>query len=103
MLCVFSCYFFEVFELFIFFLIILSFFGLCRGSFRTTYINLLFCVELIIVGINILFLLTSISYNDILGSIVILFTLTVAASETSIALSLIILNFRLSNQIIPFY
>lgn len=88
---------------FIFFFILLAFFGLLKGSFRSTYIHLLFCIELIIVGINLLLLLAGLCYNDIIGSLTILYTLTVAASETSIALSLIVLNFRFSSNIIPFY
>lgn len=62
-------------------------------------IMILICVEIILCSINLLFIYSSFLIDDILGQIFVLIILTVAASEASIVLAIIILTFRLKGNI----
>jgi NADH-quinone oxidoreductase subunit K len=58
------------------------------------------CIEIVFYGINFSFISYSLSLKDILGQIISLFILTVAASESALALALIIMFFRVFNDIL---
>jgi len=84
--------------------IILSFIIFIIGSsgmflFRKHIINILISLELLLLSININFIATSCFLDDLLGQIYALMVLTVAAAESSIGLSIIIIYYRLRGGI----
>ena len=84
--------------------IILSFIIFIIGSsgmflFRKHIINILISLELLLLSININFIATSCFIDDLLGQIYALMVLTVAAAESSIGLSIIIIYYRLRGGI----
>ena len=84
--------------------IILSFTIFIIGSsgmflFRKHIINILISLELLLLAININFIITSCYLDDLLGQIYALMVLTVAAAESSIGLSIIIIYYRLRGGI----
>ena len=60
----------------------------------------LISIELILLSVNILFIVFSIYLDDIVGQIFTLFILTIAAVETSIGLSLLLVSYRVRGNIL---
>ena len=56
-------------------------------------------IELILLGVNMNFLLFSSQFDDIMGNLIALFILTVAAAESSLGLALCVIHFRLRGSI----
>ena len=56
--------------------------------------------NLILLSVNILFIVFSIYLDDIVGQIFTLFILTIAAVETSIGLSLLLVSYRVRGNIL---
>lgn len=73
---------------------IISFFGIC--FFKKNMINLLICMEVLLLSINFNFVIFSNYLDDIIGQIYSLTILSIAAGETSLGLALIIVYYRLS-------
>ena len=61
---------------------------------------ILISIELILLSVNILFIVFSIYLDDIIGQIFTLFILTIAAAETSIGLSLLLVSYRVRGNIL---
>jgi len=59
-------------------------------------INLLLLVELIFLASNLNFIIFGWWFGDLIGQVVSLFILAIAAAETTIALSIIVLGFQFS-------
>jgi NADH-quinone oxidoreductase subunit K len=57
------------------------------------------CIELLLLSANLNFLIFSIYLDDYYGQIFSLFILTIAASEASVGLALLILLYRMKNTI----
>jgi len=57
------------------------------------------CIELLLLSANLNFLIFSIYLDDYYGQIFYLFILTIAASEASVGLALLILLYRMKNTI----
>ena len=74
---------------------LISFFGLIYNKK-----SILISIELILLSVNILFIVFSIYLDDIVGQIFTLFILTIAAVETSIGLSLLLVSYRVRGNIL---
>lgn len=61
---------------------------------RKSIINLLMCVELMLLSVNINLVTFSAYLNDVAGQIFVFFILTVAAAEAAIGLSILMVYFR---------
>ena len=74
---------------------LISFFGLIYNKKI-----ILIAIELVLLSVNILFIVFSIYLDDIIGQIFTLFILTIAAVETSIGLSLLLVSYRVRGNIL---
>lgn len=63
-------------------------------SNRRHFLVIIVCIEMLLLSINMCFLLFSVQLDDIMGHIFSFFILTVAASESSIGLAIIILYYK---------
>ena len=77
---------------------LLSFFGLIYN--KKSILIILISIDLILLSVNILFIVFSIYLDDIIGQIFTLFILTIAAAETSIGLSLLLVSYRVRGNIL---
>lgn len=77
---------------------LISFFGLIYN--KKSILIILISIELILLSVNILFIVFSIYLDDIIGQIFTLFILTIAAAETSISLSLLLVSYRVRGNIL---
>ena len=77
---------------------LISFFGLIYN--KKSILIILISIELILLSVNILFIVFSIYLDDIIGQIFTLFILTIAAVETSIGLSLLLVSYRVRGNIL---
>lgn len=77
---------------------LISFFGLIYN--KKSILIILISIELILLSVNILFIVFSIYIDDIVGQIFTLFILTIAAAETSIGLSLLLVSYRVRGNIL---
>jgi NADH:ubiquinone oxidoreductase subunit K len=66
---------------------------------RKNILLIIVCVELILLGINFNFLISSYYLDDLLGQIFALFVLTVAAAESSIGLAILVVYYRIRGTI----
>lgn len=57
-------------------------------------LNLLICIELLLLSVNLNFIAFSHYFNDLAGQIFVFFILAVAAVETAIGLAILIVLFR---------
>lgn len=79
------------------FLVLLGLFGIIYD--RKSVIIILMCIELILLSINLFFVLISTIHDDIYGQIFALFILTAAAAEAAIGLAILIVFFRIRQEI----
>ena len=77
---------------------LISFFCLIYN--KKSILIILLSIELILLSVNILFIVFSIYLDDIVGQIFTLFILTIAAVETSIGLSLLLVSYRVRGNIL---
>ena len=77
---------------------LISFFGLIYN--KKIILIIFISIELILLSVNILFIVFSIYLDDIIGQIFTLFILTIAAAETSIGLSLLLVSYRVRGNIL---
>lgn len=66
---------------------------------RHHLIHLLMCIELLLLSINTQFIALSYYFSELSGQIMVFFVLTIAASETAVALAILVLLFRVSHTI----
>ena len=66
---------------------------------RRVIINILLALELTLLAINLLFLTFSALFDDIIGVLMALYVLCVAAAESAIGLALIIVYFKIRRSI----
>jgi len=66
---------------------------------RRSIIITLFCIELVLLSLNLNFIIFSVYLNDLYGQIFSLIILTIAASESAIGLAIIITNYRIRGNI----
>lgn len=76
----------------------ISFFGLIYN--KKSILIILISIELILLSVNILFIVFSIYLDDIVGQIFTIFILTIAATETSIGLSLLLVSYKVRGNIL---
>lgn len=58
---------------------------------KNNILKIVMCLEMMVLAVNLNFILFSLLFDDIMGEIFVLFILTIAAAETSLGLSLLIL------------
>jgi NADH-quinone oxidoreductase subunit K len=79
----------------------LFFIGLCGiVSNRTNLLIILICIEVVLFSIDINFVIFSVYLDDICGQVFALFILTVAASESAIGLAIVVVYYRLQDNIV---
>jgi NADH-quinone oxidoreductase subunit K len=61
---------------------------------------IIMAIELMLLAINLNFIIFSIYLDDILGQMFVLFILTVAATESSIGLAILIVYYRITKTIL---
>jgi len=66
---------------------------------RRNIIVILMCIELMLLGLNIDFIVYSFYLDDLIGEIFSLFVLTIAAAESAIGLAILVLYYRLKGTI----
>ena len=76
----------------------ISVFGLIYN--KKSILIILISIELILLSVNILFIVFSIYLDDIVGQIFTIFILTIAAAETSIGLSLLLVSYKVRGNIL---
>lgn len=79
------------------FLFLIGIFGIVIN--RRNILIVLMCLELVLLSVNLNFIVFSIYLDDIYGQLFSLFILTVAAAESAIGLAILILYFRIRNDI----
>jgi NADH-quinone oxidoreductase subunit K len=79
------------------FLFIVSCFGIFLS--KQHIIIILISFEILLLSINIVFVVSSIFLDDLVGQLYGLFTLTIAAAETAIGLALLVVYYRLRGGI----
>ena len=81
-------------------LVILFFIGILGLVLnRKNILITLMALELILLSVNLNFVVFSVYLDDIVGQIFVLFILTIAATESSIGLALLMVYFKLKNNI----
>jgi NADH-quinone oxidoreductase subunit K len=86
----------------IFIIYTLTLFSIGFLGFCITKKNLLFLlifIELMLLSLNIFFVIISVYENNLIGELVALFVLNIAAAESSIGLALVLLYYRLVKSI----
>ena len=66
---------------------------------RKNIIITLMALELMLLAVNLNFIIFSVYLDDIVGQVFVLFILTIAATESSIGLALLMVYFKLKNSI----
>ena len=69
-------------------------------SNRTNLLIILICIEVVLFSIDINFVIFSLYLDDICGQVFALFVLTVASSESAIGLAIVVVYYRLHNNIV---
>jgi len=68
-------------------------------AFRKHLINVLIAIELLLLSCSCFFILFSIYLQDMIGQVFSLYIITIAAAESSIALALLTIYYRLSGHL----
>tara|TARA_Y100000588_G_C13973970_1_gene804232 strand:- start:270 stop:575 length:306 start_codon:yes stop_codon:yes gene_type:complete len=71
------------------------------GSFliKRNLIMIIVCIELLLLAVQLNLVVTSFNFDDILGQLIILFILAIAAAEVAIGLTLVLVLFRLRGTV----
>lgn len=72
-----------------YFLILISTISIIKN--RNNYIIILLCLELILIGISLIFISSSLNLDDFKGIVVSIFLYTIGAIESAIGLSILII------------
>ena len=67
---------------------------------RKNILIIIMSIELMLLAVNINFILFSIHLDDILGQLFVIFTLTVAATESAIGLSILSVYYKVKQTIL---
>ena len=87
-------------EILLFFSTTIFLFGILGIALnKRNLLIILMSIELMLVGLNLNFIFFSVYLDDIIGQIFALYVLTVAAAETSIGLSILILYYRVKGSV----
>ncbi len=70
---------------------------------RRNIIIILMCVELMLLGINMNFIIYSVYLDDVYGQLFALFILTIAAAESAIGLAILVVYYRITGTISTLY
>jgi NADH-ubiquinone oxidoreductase chain 4L len=70
---------------------------------RRNIILLLICLEMIILGITLLILCTSLAYDDLLGQIFSIYIICIAGAESAIGLGILVAYYRLNGDVLIKY
>ena len=84
-------------ELVIFIIYIIGLMGIFLT--RKNIIILLMSVEIILLSINLNFITSSLYLNDLIGQVMAIFVLTIAAAEAAIGLTVLIVYYRVKGKI----
>jgi len=76
----------------------IGFIGLALN--RKNFLIVIISIELLLLSINFNFILFSLYLDDLIGQIFVLFILTIAATESAIGLAILIIYYKLHNQIL---
>lgn len=88
-------------DLFIFLACIVVFLGVSGILLnRLNIIISIICIEVVFYGLNLMFVFFGHALNDIVGQISSFFVLTIAASESALALALMVLFFKIFRDIL---
>jgi NADH-quinone oxidoreductase subunit K len=68
-------------------------------AFRKHLINVLIAIELLLLSCSCFFIFFGLSLKDLIGQIFSLYIITIAAAESSIALALLTIYYRLSGHL----
>lgn len=66
---------------------------------RSNLLIILISIEIVLFAIDINFVIFSVYLDDMVGQVFALFVLTVAASESAIGLAIVVVYYRLNNNI----
>lgn len=66
---------------------------------RKNLIIMIMSIELMLLAVNVLFIVFSMTIDDFLGQLIALLVITVAAAESSIGLALLVVYYRLNGHI----
>lgn len=88
---------FLTFYLLSLFLFFIGLFGIFFN--RKNVLTVIICLELTLLSVNLSILMASYYLDDLLGQIIVIMVLTVAAAETSIGLAILIVFYRLRGTI----
>jgi NADH-quinone oxidoreductase subunit K len=71
------------------------------GTFliKRNLIMIIVCIELLLLAVQLNLVVTSFNFDDILGQLIILFILAIAAAEVAIGLTLVLVLFRLRGTV----
>ena len=75
----------------------LSFVGMVIN--RRNIIMLMMCIELMLLAVNLNFIIFSVYLDDLLGQVFAIFILTVAAAESAIGLSILVIYSRIKGSL----
>jgi NADH:ubiquinone oxidoreductase subunit K len=80
--------------------LILIIIGICGMLYnRKNIIKIIMSIEIMLLGINLLFIYSTLIHNDITGQIYFIFILTIAGAETAIGLALLIILYKIRGTI----
>jgi len=82
------------------FVFLLSLYGVIRNR-TTNILMILICIELALLSSSLNFIMFSVYLDDFIGNVMSLFILTVAAAESAIGLAILILFFKVGNDLNP--
>jgi len=80
-----------------FFLFFIGLVGLTIN--KRSVLLILLCIEVVLLAVNLNFIFYSIYLDDIIGQLFALYVLTVAAAESAIGLALLVIYYRVHNNL----
>lgn len=80
-----------------FFLFFIGIIGIILN--KRSVLLILLCIEMILLAVNLNFIFYSTYLDDIIGQIFALYILTVAAAESAIGLALLVIYYRVHNNL----
>ncbi|RKP39552.1 NADH dehydrogenase subunit 4L [Dimargaris cristalligena] len=64
------------------------------------YLQILICIEILLLAVNIILLTFSLNNDDIIGQLFALYIICIAGAETAIGLAILVTYYRLRNSIL---
>lgn len=79
---------------------LLFFFGVLGLALnKRSVLLVLLCIEVVLLAVNLSFIFYSVYLDDIIGQLFALYVLTVAAAESAIGLALLVIYYRVHNNL----